>query len=224
MSSASSTVNHLLDRAPPLRNSYAILRHGQSLANVAGLIASNPDVACHQYGLSPSGQVQAELAGAEVVLYYQSNPSLKGLVILSSDLKRATETAETVKALVQATSTIPIHQNQVIVETRLRERWFGDWDGTSDENYHQVWKDDAVDASHTNHAVESVHSVMQRSTAALVDWDKQLSQHLILCVAHGDVLQILQTAFAKCDGREHRSLQHLETAKLRPLELAVSPK
>ena len=48
----------------------------------------------------------------------------------------------------------------------------------------------------------------------------------IVCVAHGDVLQILQTAFKKMDPSNHRSMENLEkkrkNATLRPLELKAS--
>ena len=67
--------------------------------------------------------------------------------------------------------------------------------------------------------VESVDSVMNRTTECILDWDTRLQNHLIILVAHGDVLQITQTAFAKMDGSKHRNLDHLETATLRALEL-----
>ena len=108
----------------------------------------------------------------------------------------------------------------LVMETRLRERWFGEWDETSDANYPNVWKDDAVDPDHTIKGVESVHQVMARTTECITEWDELFEDCLIVCVAHGDVLQILQTAFCKMDGSQHRSMEHLETAKLRKLELA----
>ena len=51
--------------------------------------------------------------------------------------------------------------------------------------------------------------------------EQQQEQHYwIICVAHGDVLQILQTAFNKnMNPSQHRSIQHLETATLRPLNI-----
>jgi hypothetical protein len=39
----------------------------------------------------------------------------------------------------------------------------------------------------------------------------------VVLVAHGDVLQILQTAFARVDVTRHRSIEHLPTATLRAL-------
>ena len=42
-------------------------------------------------------------------------------------------------------------------------------------------------------------------------------RRLVVIVAHGDVLQILQTRFAQVEARLHRSLEHLPTAHLREL-------
>ena len=201
---------------PCLRNDYYALRHGRSLANEAGVIASNPEVACTKYGLSPVGKEQAQAAGQTLVeTFCQSqNKNYNGLLIVSSDLLRARETAQAVcRAAIEAD--IPVYQGEVVLQTWLRERDFGDWDGTSDANYQRVWDDDAMDDTHTNQNVESVVSVIQRVATGIMHWDAQLENYMVVCVAHGDVLQIGQTALAKSDGKLHRTLPHLETATLR---------
>lgn len=230
-SSTALCVNRLQDCAI-LQNNYFALRHGQSEANVAKIIASGPQIACHQYGLSSNGREQAQQAGEAVVKFYleqhNNGKAFHGLCLLSSDLLRAKETAEIVAIAVQnhnqnnPTIRIPLWNNQVITETRLRERWFGEWDLSSDENYEKVWKDDAVDPSHRTLGVESVNSVMDRVTECILEWDLRMENHMIVCVAHGDVLQILQTSFCKLDGSKHRTLDHLETATLRKLELSLA--
>jgi broad specificity phosphatase PhoE len=238
-------------KAGQLHCRYFALRHGQSQANVEKLIASHPEVACKSYGLSPLGIQQARKAGRDVVEHFthhfsSSSSSSSGtrgrVVILASDLLRAQQTAEIVRDAIVAhnnarlksddASSIPLYRDDVIGETRLRERGFGNWDLTSDDNYQHVWDDDAVDSSHTANNVESVDSVMRRVTSAVAEWDDELStddltsydptRTMVICVAHGDVLQILQTAFEKLDGTLHRTLPHLETATLRPLTLKVS--
>lgn len=221
-------VNRLHD-VVTLQNQYFVLRHGQSEANVAKIIASNPTIACQKYGLSSLGKEQARKAGQDVLETFRSAFETKGylggILLISSDLLRAKETAEAVETAVLETQSrvsgepIHLHRGQVILETRLRERSFGDWDLTSDTNYNEVWKDDAVDASHEIKGVESVTSVMDRVTECILDWDSQVNDHMVICVAHGDVLQILQTCFSKLDGSQHRTLDHLETATLRKLEL-----
>lgn len=201
-----------------LQNEYFALRHGQSKANVAKIIASSPEIACTNYGLSPAGKDQAIRAGQDVVQRYQEQ-TYQGVLILASDLLRAKETAETVAEAVQKAS-IPLYNNGVVIETRLRERGFGEWDGGSDEHYNDVWKDDAIDPTHTIQGVESVVSVMDRSSTCVLEWDIIVQNYFVICVAHGDVLQMLQTSFSKMDGSKHRTLDHLETATLRPLLLA----
>ena len=202
-----------------LRNTYCVLRHGRSLANEAKIISSHPEVATIMHGLSKVGLEQAEKAGADVVDYYINN-SFEGIAILTSDYLRAKETAIYAAKAVLAADLSPVDDG-VVIETRLRERWFGDWDGGSDQHYPDVWKDDEVDPNHTLRGVESVNAVMDRTTECILEWDAKLTNHLVLLVAHGDVLQITQTAFAKMDGSKHRNLDHLETATLRPLELAL---
>lgn len=237
-SSDAASATNRLETITQLDNAYFALRHGQSQANVAQLIAASPDVACENYGLSDLGWEQATGAGQVVVDTFllqkkqtkdSSSSSWQGVVLLASDLLRAQETAQAVATAVQAAD-IPLYQDQVLSEVRLRERGFGDWDLTSDSNYPKVWQDDQVDSSHTHHGVESVDSVMDRATTCVLDWDHDLRQQeqgqiprggfMVICVAHGDVLQILQTAFSKLPGSQHRSLEHLETASLRKLELA----
>jgi broad specificity phosphatase PhoE len=214
---------NLLADVTSLQNSYFCLRHGQSLANVAGRIASNPAKACTSSGLSELGHQQAIQAGRDLVEHYQKQqPTYDGLLILSSDLLRADQTANHVLKAALAAN-IPVYSDKVVTEIRLRERWFGDWDDTSDANYENVWKDDLIDPSHCLSNVESVDSVMERATQCIVDWDSSgggVQNYCVVCVAHGDVLQILQTAFQKLHGSQHRSLEHLETATLRPVLLA----
>ena len=212
---------NLLGPVEHLQQDYFALRHGQSLANVEGIIMSDPARACTDYGLSEQGRNQATKAAEDVRQAFHAQ-DYDSLVILASDLLRAKETATIVCDKID----LPILQNQVIIETRLRERWFGEWDGTSDSNYEKVWHDDALDASHTKNGVESVNDVMARTTQCILEWDKRLAASrsdkrcMVVLVAHGDVLQILQTAFEKMDGRRHRELMHLETAQLRQLNLA----
>eukprot|EP00532_Pseudo-nitzschia_australis_P008468 CAMPEP_0168167392 /NCGR_PEP_ID=MMETSP0139_2-20121125/2524_1 /TAXON_ID=44445 /ORGANISM="Pseudo-nitzschia australis, Strain 10249 10 AB" /LENGTH=392 /DNA_ID=CAMNT_0008084629 /DNA_START=215 /DNA_END=1393 /DNA_ORIENTATION=- len=258
-----------------LRNRFFALRHGQSLANVAGLIASDPGVACHKYGLSEEGKKQAKKAGDQLVQDFlrvrkeqqqQSNNndnqnenenSLVGIAIVTSDLLRAKETAQFAADAIHShnsqctesngsSDAIPLHSDAIVIDTRLRERGFGEWDGGSDVHYHDVWKDDAIDPGHTMRGVESVWSVTNRATIFVLEWDQNLAEkadkgqqqavveakrgdaaasnpydyYWVVCVAHGDVLQILQTAFsADMDPSQHRLMEHLETATLRPLEL-----
>jgi len=109
------------------------------------------------------------------------------------------------------------------VETHpaLRERFFGELEGEDHRHYRQVWEADRRDARHTEHGVESVIMVMARVTALVRELDRAWEDRGILLVAHGDVLQILQTAFQGEIPERHRELAHLDTAEIR--ELALRP-
>jgi len=206
-------------------------------------------VAPFQHGLSHLGKTQAQQAAKDVIQLLSStsttttttssttSSTLKTeqqyhqLIILTSDFLRAKETAQIVADYIVTTepqlANTKFPLGKPIIETRLRERWFGDWDGGPDNHYPDVWKHDLLDSNHTLCAVESVQSVLKRTIDCVMEWDASVSTKntntntntLILLVAHGDVLQIVQTAFARMDCAHHRSLPHLETATLRPLEL-----
>jgi len=62
-----------------------------------------------------------------------------------------------------------------------------------------------------------------RTSGLIIDLENELKgaqqPYKVVLVAHGDVLQILQTAFLKKSGSVHRSLDHLETASVREMDL-----
>jgi len=162
-----------------------------------------------------------------------SNNKYQGVAIFSSDFTRARETASLfAEALTR--SKIPLYTGDIILERRLRERYFGELNGGPDTRYQEVWDEDIKDADHNEFDVESANSVLDRTTKLINELDEQLLQAPLggdgssegsscwkcILVAHGDVLQIMQTGFLKHDdASRHRSLQHLETATIRELPL-----
>ena len=57
----------------------------------------------------------------------------------------------------------------------------------------------------------------ETADGSLARRDSRMLQTVREAIAHGDVLQILQTDFSGVDVRQHRSLEHLQTATLREL-------
>ena len=218
------TINKL-SSVPQLRNSFFALRHGQSLANVAKIISSDPAISTVEHGLSDVGKDQVSTSAQKFAEIYLENKQSEPVAIYSSDFTRARETAEIFANNLLKSNVPLLHESGVQLETRLRERYFGDFNGKSDKHYNDVWVHDANSADHTEYNCESVNSVMKRTTQLVIDIENDLIEsegkncHVIL-VAHGDVLQILQTAFLKKDGSVHRSLDHLETATVRELKLS----
>eukprot|EP00573_Skeletonema_grethae_P007706 CAMPEP_0201692826 /NCGR_PEP_ID=MMETSP0578-20130828/5603_1 /ASSEMBLY_ACC=CAM_ASM_000663 /TAXON_ID=267565 /ORGANISM="Skeletonema grethea, Strain CCMP 1804" /LENGTH=283 /DNA_ID=CAMNT_0048178253 /DNA_START=37 /DNA_END=888 /DNA_ORIENTATION=+ len=247
-SSSSNTpiINHLLNR-PQLTHSYYALRHGQSLANVAKIISSDPQISTVQHGLSDVGRDQAALAGemfAKQHLNHNNdtsnedgtsfNEQYEGVAIFSSDFTRARETATLFSQQLQlhsSPSSCPIYTNNIVLQTKLRERYFGELNGGPDDQYQKVWDVDCTDPNHTQFGVEAANYVLERTTGLVLELEELLSSSggdeqkkkkkwKVVLVAHGDVLQIMQTGFLRHeDASRHRSLEHLETATIRELTL-----
>src|SRR5215475_12127346 len=189
-----------------LANSYFIMRHAQSKANVAGIIVSRlaTDEA-GDYGLSELGRQQARDAASASGLG-------SGTLICSSDFARARETAEIVRACLGAPP--------ITLAAALRERDFGAWEGTTSASYAKVWAADTVDPGHATDNVEPASAVLDRTTALVAELERRHSGRDILLVSHGDTLQILQAGFLRIDPAKHRSVPHLDTAQIRELRLA----
>lgn len=184
-----------------------------------------------EHGLSDHGKDQAREAGKKFASeFLRSQQSYCGVAIFSSDFTRARETAQFMAEEV-GNADIPLRTGSVVIEKRLRERFFGELNGGPDTRYQDVWDIDIDDPNHNEFGVESANSVLERTSKLVLELDEMLSNELdekassdpwkCVIVAHGDVLQILQTGFLKHeDASRHRSLPHLETATIRELNLA----
>jgi glucosyl-3-phosphoglycerate phosphatase len=165
-----------------------LLRHGQTEYNAGNRMQGQLDTE-----LSDLGREQAA-AAAEVLAKRQP------LVIVSSDLRRALDTATTLAER----SGVP-----VCVDTRLRETHLGDWQGMTHlevdaaaPGARLAWRDDARWAPHGG---ESRVDVAARSTplvdellAQLDDWGSDgagdASDRPVVLVAHGGLIAALTAA------------------------------
>lgn len=191
-------------------NTYFALRHGESLANVEGIIVSTSENGIPKYGLSENGKNQV----LQSVTYAKKSGTLdSSSLIISSDFKRARESAEISQRLLASNTALKLDE-------RLRERDFGDFELMDNTHYQTVWNNDAIDSSHTIDNAESADAVMKRTTELILSLEKQHQGKNILLVAHGDTLQILQTAFKKYPASKQREMAHLETAEIRKLTLS----
>jgi glucosyl-3-phosphoglycerate phosphatase len=199
-------MNHL-DGVDRLANRFAVMRHAQSKANVAGIIVSRIENDRRgDYGLSELGCQQALVAARDCGLP-------ESTVICSSEFSRARQTAEIVRAYLGAP--------EVVLSGALPERCFGDWEGSPTANYARVWAADEANPGQADGNVEPVAAVLDRTTAFIVDLERRYSGRDILLVSHGDTLQILQAGFLRMNPSRHRSLPHLEPAQIRQLHLRI---
>ena len=182
-----------------------MLRHGESTANVEGLIVSVPGPrALTEVGLTPLGRAQAREA-ADVGAAQGLGP---GTVVVSSDFARALQTAEEFAGGLGAAAPS--------LDQRLRERSFGRHDEGPASAYDQVWEIDRGRGAH-GHEVEQVSAVAARVLEVLREADEIARTAPVVLVAHGDVLQIALAIGAGMDPHDHRDVPHLANAELREL-------
>jgi len=189
-------------------NHYLIMRHGESEANVAGLIVSDPAIGCARFGLTDNGRQQV----VDSVTEYQIANKLTGKSvskIVCSDFLRTKQTAD----LSSKTLDLPPAQ----IEPGLRERFFGDMEGKSDNHYPEIWKLDGDVDKQSAQKIETVTQVRQRGLTVINKLEHQFQNEVILLVSHGDMLQILLTAFADISAEQHRTLPHHSQAEIKLL-------
>ena len=189
-----------------LLNTYYALRHGQSQANLEHTIAS--DFQKHKnVPLTDLGKTQAQQAGQKIKERLGSN-----FIIVSSDYARAYQTAEIVAKV------CGINPKKIQKDLRLRDRSFGDYNGTSADNLDLTWERDKTDPTHKTNQVESVVEVLVRTTSLIESLEETYTSKTILLVSHGDTLTILETAFKQVPPETFKSLTIFGNAELRKLE------
>jgi broad specificity phosphatase PhoE len=193
-----------MHRCAPLQsriNHYFGLRHGESEANRLGIIVSDPANGVDGYGLTDLGRQQVQ----------QSMLSQHGLsadtITLCSDFRRARETAEIATEILGSPS--------AIIDTRLRERFFGASERGPNSAYGAIWQRDRIDPSHRDDDCESAESVRDRLISLVKSLESQYRDETLLLVSHGDPLQLLATAMTGRTPSQHRDIPAWETAELR---------
>jgi probable phosphoglycerate mutase len=197
-------INHLSNR-------YFALRHGESKANILGIILSDPKSGTVDFGLSDKGKEEIR---ESVKKSLEKGILDKDTIIVSSDFTRARESAEIAR--------IVLGTNKFIISKNLRERNFGDFEKMKDSNYKKVWNYDKLNPNHKIKNVESANEVLARVIDLILNLEKRFIGKKILLVSHGDVLQILQTGFLKTYASKHREIPHLNTSEIRELKLNIS--
>ena len=191
-----------------LNNRYFIIRHGESKANVAGILLSHPKEGTVSFGLSKKGKKQVK----DSISRSKKNKLLgSDVIIYSSDFLRAKETAEIAKNLLGI--------KKINFNKNLRERYFGKLDKTDLSNITEAWKHDEKNANHKHKGIENPNQIIKRILSLINKLEKKYKNKKILLVSHGDVLQILHTYFSKKPVSHHRQIPHLETAEIRELKV-----
>lgn len=211
-----AVVDEMPPALPPLKNYYYLLRHGQSTANVQGIISSARSLAgSTKHGLTLLGIEQGKESAVSLVdmiaddMNNKDDSSTKQVYFYSSPFARAKETAEAcLKGISQnqevadKVKTLGLEVNDDIsLDDGLMERFFGRLDGTELATYAYVWPVDMFEPTHTAFDVESVAAVSTRIRSTLLNIDSQHENggnHIVLA-SHADVCQITQVYAAGLD-------------------------
>jgi len=184
------------------KNRYIGLRHGQSEANVMGVISSKPSVGTVTHRLTDLGKTQAKESAPELLkeLNFDEKQLAEDLIFVSSDFTRAYETAE---GCIQALELIHNKKYSYPIQIRkeLRERYFGSYDAKPLIYYNRVWTLDAINGDNTEYSVESVNQVIHRISGLIQDLEQQYEGKTIVLVSHADTLQITQSYLKGIDSR-----------------------
>jgi len=167
------------------------IRHGITEWNTLGKIQGTTDIPLSPEGVRQARRLADRLAGDEV--YWQG--------VVSSDLQRAAQTAKIVAHRLE----IPVLQDE-----RLRERSFGEAEGTTLEErlrrWGENWRKMVPDQ-------ESDERILSRGRAFVADLESRHPGQSWLVVTHGSFLA--RMLHAMCPGLDD---SHLQNASLTVVE------
>ncbi|GMH43341.1 hypothetical protein BSKO_11263 [Bryopsis sp. KO-2023] len=183
------------------KNSYWLLRHGQSVANATGIVvASMEEGVKPQYGLTELGVSQAQQAG--IKLNEALSSEVDSVFFYTSPFSRAYQTAQYGGELLKIQNG---HPRFKVVEA-LKERFFGaKFELGSHEVYKLVWEMDARDIFERGiEGGESVVDVALRVSELIKEIEEEGGGRNIVLVAHGDTLSISAAILTNRPLTEHR--------------------
>ncbi len=188
-------------------NNYWLMRHGEAENNVKKILASGEE----NYPLTDKGREQV------IEKAKQLNKTSKIDVILSSNTRRARETAETVGRILKI-------EPQFFPE--LSERNFGVADDQPEENYRQVFNSPDEYLTHSPEGGETGLELRQRIYRFVKEKDKCYQGKNILIISHRGPLRSLQSACLGLTKEEHtaqRSDLGLDLGEIRKMKLNLMP-
>ena len=198
-----------------LKNTYYLLRHGESTGNVKGVISCGLP-ALFGHGLTALGLTQAQVAG-------ERSPLPEDTLIISSPLKRARQTAKLFRRAAGISGAVALDWN-------LRERGFGTLNGSLYADYDRVREADVLrqqqgvigpndEPSLEARGVESFASVQGRTAGLIADLERRYQGRTILLVAHDNTAKALFTLLPAAHALSHRALK-ISNGQIYPLSEA----
>ncbi len=157
------------------KNTYYVMRHGESIANRDGYMDVGTDIHNH---LTENGMQQVHVAISEL-------KDMQIDMIISSPVLRTQETSE----IVANALNLPI-----IYDDRIREYNMGVYNGKPAKEYFDMYKHTYVQLDTRPDDGETHREMMDRSMACILDLEKQYAGKTILIVTHGGPARMMTMA------------------------------
>lgn len=180
-----------------LKNKYLFIRHGQSHNNIKKVVnfVGGSDF---DRGLTFSGKKSVFTSA-----YGLAKDQNRFARIFSSPLLRTRETAE----IVARTLGIPC-----VIDDRLIERQFNNYDGRENSIYETVWRYDRIGKQFES--VEDTESVASRAVLLISSCEEAYQNETILFCSHGDVASITLSKLKVGDTKFHNITHPVNLAKV----------
>jgi broad specificity phosphatase PhoE len=218
-------MDNLNNRSSEKTSTFFLVRHGESVANERGFIASSLSGAGKTVGLTSRGNEQVRAAAAEICRALRSQPP-EEVVVVSSPFRRTLETAaEIINALIINAIGPAV---TFITDPRFGERSFGNLEGSDADNYQAVWERDRAGlevAKWNNWNVEALEAVQTRTQSALTELEVRYRGKTVVIVTHGDVASNILATDHGLPLRCHRDvyLTNAGIAKIKTRTIAPGP-
>lgn len=144
-----------------------LVRHGQTEWNALGKIQGQTDIPLNEEGIRQAQALARRIASED----------RQWDAVVASDLSRAAETAR----IISETIGVPL----LAGDSRLRERYFGEIEGTTTSERLKRWGDNwPLEAA----GAESDESVNARASSFIEQWKRESPRISLLVVSHGNFM------------------------------------
>lgn len=194
-------------------NTYYLMRHGEAVLNANGMIL-NAELGVEN-GLTEKGIDQVRRA-----LHELRHANID--YIFYSPLPRTKETARMVAEALR------VPESQVIMDIRLLEVTFGEFERKPVGDYHAFFKTGYERLVKAPQGGETWIQVKKRTSQLLYDIEKKYTGKRILIVSHNGVMQMLQAGAASMDHKKtgtciERDALDLKNAEVKKIDFTPLP-
>lgn len=193
---------------PKSGNQYLVMRHGESVSNVAGFLNGERGV---DNPVTKTGkqQITAALAAIPTDIDY----------VFYSPLQRTVESAMQIKAA------LGLRDDQMIVEERIRESGMGELEGKPNADKEKLFATPEVEYLENHAGMESLQDMRLRMGDFLYELERTYQGKKILVISHGDPLCMLEAAAKGLDMAASLEVfsNYYANADVRPLDFVPLP-